>query len=76
MNTFDKILNAGLFIAAIVGTVFTVGIVALVVYGIYNQMANEPVVTQVTGNCVLIKHGLFKDVKCYSYNTIDDNRKQ
>jgi hypothetical protein len=76
MNTLDKALNAGFFIAAIVGTVFTIGIVALVVYGIYNEMVNEPVVTQVTGNCVLIKHGPFKDVKCYSYNTIDGNRKQ
>jgi len=76
MNTFDKVLNAGLFIAAIAGTMLVAGIVGLVVYGIYNEMVNEPVVTQVTGNCVLIKHGPFKDVKCYSYNTIDGNRKQ
>ena len=66
MNTLEKALNVGLFISAIVGTVFVVGIVALVGYGIYNQIFNEPTVTQVTENCVLIRHGPFKDVRCNS----------
>ena len=79
MNTFEKALNIGLFITAIVGTVFVISIVALVGYGIYNQIFNEPTVTQVTENCVLVRHGPFKDVRCNSnvqtVNTVDVNGK-